>query len=99
MTSGVHCDIIKTVKEDNIKEEKEMQEWKFENGIEVYEGEYDYDVHCFKVYKGNYLGTVYPETVEDMNACIERLDAGFDPISDGWEDGLGNACTLNGWGE
>lgn len=76
-----------------------MKEWKFENGIEVYESEYDHNVHCFKVYKGNYLGTVYPETVDDMNACIERLDAGFDPISDGWEDGMGNACTLNGWGK
>lgn len=52
-----------------------MEEWKFENGIEIYEGENDHDVHCFKVHKENYLGTVYPESVQDTNACIERLDA------------------------
>nr|DAG73559.1 MAG TPA: hypothetical protein [Caudoviricetes sp.] len=77
-----------------------MKEWKFENGIEVYEKEYDYDAHCFEVYnEDEYLGTVYTSSGEDTTECIERLDAGFDPISDNWEDGMGNSCTLNGWGE
>lgn len=48
-----------------------MKERKFENGIEVYESEYDHDVHCFKVYEGNYLGTVYPESVQDTNASLK----------------------------
>lgn len=25
-----------------------MREWKFDNGIEVYEEEFDYDLHCLK---------------------------------------------------
>ena len=77
-----------------------MKEWKFENGIEVYEKEYDYYAPCFEVYnEDEYLGTVYTSSGEDTTECVERLDAGFDPISDNWEDGMGNSCTLNGWGE
>ena len=77
-----------------------MREWKFDNGIEVYESEYDYDLHCLKVYNGDaYLGTVYPASIEDMKSCFDELDEGNDPISSSWEDGCGNSCTLNGWGE
>ena len=75
-----------------------MREWKFDNGIEVYEHELDYDLHSLKVYNGNkYLGTVYPDTIEDMESCFMELDAGNDPITSGWEDGYGNPCTLDGW--
>lgn len=77
-----------------------MREWKFENGIEVYETDHDYDLHCFKVYnEEEYLGTVYPSSIEDMEECINALDDGDDPISCAWEDGCGNGCTLDGWGE
>lgn len=77
-----------------------MREWKFENGIEVYEVEFDYDLHAFKVYNGDdFLGTVYPSTIADMEECIQNLDEGNDPISTCWEDGNGNTCTLDGWGE
>jgi hypothetical protein len=35
-----------------------MKEWRFNNGIEVYENEFNYDLHCLKVYnKDKYLGT------------------------------------------
>ena len=75
-----------------------MRDWKFENGIEVYESEFDYDLHCFKVYNGDeFLGIVYPDCIEDMEGCIEDFDAGIDPISGMWEDGRGNSCTLQGW--
>lgn len=77
-----------------------MKNWKFENGIEVYESELDYDLHCLKVYNGeDYLGAIYPATPEDMDNCKAVLDGGEDPISGMWEDGLGNTCTLDGWGE
>lgn len=75
-----------------------MRTWNFDNGIEVLESEYDYDLHCFKVYnRANYLGTIYPNTIEDMENCIRELDNGSDPITDDWEDGMGNCCTLDGW--
>lgn len=69
--------------------------WSFENGIEVY----DVD-DAFKVYNGDtLLGYIYPADSEDMNKCRKELDAGKDPITAGWEDGLGNSCSLCGWGE
>lgn len=77
-----------------------MREWKFDNGIEVYESDYDYDLHCLRVYcEKKYLGTVYPADIEDMQACFAELDMGNDPIDSHWEDGCGNSCTLDGWGE
>ena len=77
-----------------------MKEWKFKNGIEVCEDKYDHELHCFRVYNfDKYLGTIYPDTIEDMNNCIERLNDDNDPISDGWEDGMGIVCTFDGWGE
>jgi hypothetical protein len=75
-----------------------MRKWIFENGIEVYESDFDYSLHCFKVYNGDeFLGVVYPDTIESMQSCIDDLNAGIDPISGGWEDGCGNACTIDGW--
>ena len=77
-----------------------MREWNFENGIRVVETEYNYDLHSLKVYNGEeYLGTVYPADVDYMMKCFAALDAGNDPISDKWEDGCGNTCTLDGWEE
>lgn len=77
-----------------------MREWKFKNKIEVYEEEYDYSLHCFKVYMENkYLGSIYPSSLEDMEDCIRKLDNGEDPVFDRWEDGLGNICNIEGWGE
>ena len=28
----------------------------------------------------------------------DKIEAGADPIADGWEDGCGNPLTLDGWG-
>lgn len=79
---------------------EEMRTWSFPNGIEVTEQPFDYDLHCLEVYNnGKYLGTVYPGSIEDMQACIHDLDAGTDPVTGGWEDGNGNTCSLDGWGE
>lgn len=75
-----------------------MREWKFENGIRVEEREYDHNLHCFAVYAGDrYLGSVYPDLIGDMKSCIEELDDGYDPITSGWEDGMGNVCNIDGW--
>ncbi len=77
-----------------------MREWKFENGIEVFEKEFDYDLHCLTVYNGEaYLGTIYPSSIEAMESCFDDLDNGEDPVTGGWEDGAGNTCSMDGWGE
>lgn len=77
-----------------------MKEWYFKNGVKVCEADFDYSLHCFKVYhEDKYLGTVYPADLEDMEACLAGLDAGNDPISGGWEDGRGNTCHFDGWGD
>lgn len=70
--------------------------WIFDNDIEVYE------VNCdsFKVCKGDrVLGYVYPAGPEDYERCVADLNNGLDPISAGWEDGVGNSCSFYGWGE
>lgn len=75
-----------------------MKKWIFENGIEVYEKPLDFDLHGFAVYDGDrFLGFVSPSSIADMDNCIALLDAGRDPITDGWDDGCGNPCTLDGW--
>ena len=77
-----------------------MKEWNFENGICVVESEFDGDLHIFVVYNGDeYLGTIYPACIEDMKDCIKKLNSGKDPITEGWEDGYGHTCTLDGWGK
>lgn len=71
-----------------------MREWKFENGIEVYEKGFDYDLHAFDVYRGDeYLGDITPDSIESMKSIIAGLDSGDDPISGHWEDGGGNSCS------
>lgn len=77
-----------------------MREWSFSNGITVEEENYNYDLHCFSVFcNGEKLGVVYPDDIPAMDSCINSLDSGNDPITGSWEDGMGNSCTLDGWGE
>lgn len=77
-----------------------MRKWIFENRIKVYEVDFDYDLHALEVYHNKrYLGTIYPADIADMETCFDELDKGNDPIDGHWEDGLGNSCSLNGWGE
>lgn len=75
-----------------------MRNWKFESGIEVYEREFDGDLHEFKVYNGDdLLGTINPAIIEDMESIILDLNNGHDPVAETWEDGKGNTCCEEGW--
>ena len=75
-----------------------MRIWKFEENIEVYEIPYNNSLHAFAVWAGDdFLGSIYPDNVVDMQECITALDDGSNPIRDGWDDGLGNTCNENGW--
>lgn len=76
-----------------------MKIWKFKDiELTIIESEFDYDLHWFKCYKGDvYLGGIYPSSIKEMNDMIEALNRGENPITEGWEDGLGNICTLEGW--
>ena len=77
--------------------------WITKSGRLVKEEPNNYDLHCFAVYNIEnedmlLLGRIYPDNIDDMNECVTKLDAGADPVDDGWEDGLGNACLDEGWG-
>ncbi len=45
------------------------------------------------------IGEIHPDNSEDLQECIEALNMGADPIKDKWEDGLGNTCRYEGWGQ
>lgn len=77
------------------------EEWAFENGITVCSKEWSYCRYAFDVYNadGKFLGGIYPDTNEDSDRCRQDLDEGSEPITDGWEDGCGNSCNINGWGD
>ncbi|RUT38707.1 hypothetical protein EJP82_26710 [Paenibacillus anaericanus] len=77
-----------------------MNTWKT-NLVTIEEVAFDYDLHAFEVYNhaGAKLGTINPATVEEMNFLIADLDKGSCPVSEKWEDGNGNTCNANGWGE
>lgn len=66
------------------------------DGIEytVQEVAHDYDLHAFEILLNDEVViTVYPCDEDAMNATINDLDNGANPIEDGWEDGLGNSCA------
>ena len=57
-----------------------------------------YDVRYMLMGCWNYLGSIWPA---DDATCANyhcAFDAGADPISDGWRDGIGNVCSKHGWG-
>lgn len=73
--------------------------WNTQYGHIINEVDYDHDLHAFDVYAGvRLLGSIYPSTIDDADECFEKLDNGEDPVADGWEDGLGNSCSEDGWG-
>lgn len=75
-----------------------MKEWTFANGIKVYEVPWDFDLHALDVYHHSaYLGKIIPDCIDGMKNYFAELDNNKDPITDNWEDGCGNICTLNGW--
>lgn len=75
---------------DNNKEELQMK-WEFEN-YTVYE---ETDVLRFENNEGEVIG--YVGNIHENN-LIEDLNNGADPITDGWEDGVGNTISIEGWG-
>lgn len=65
---------------------------------EILKEEYDNALNSFVVWYGNTrLGDIIPNNITDMHTAIELLDNGGCPVCDGWEDGFGNSCTLQGW--
>jgi len=77
-----------------------MKTWK-RDCCNIVEHSFDYDLHMFKLYalNGEYLGNITPGDIENYKECMTKLDAGDCPICDQWDDGLGNTCSLNGWGK
>lgn len=77
-----------------------MKKWEFKNGIIVTEKLFDHDLNAFIVFQNNkFLGVVLPDSIESLESCREELSNGTDPISGCWEDGSGNTCNLDGWGQ
>lgn len=63
--------------------------WIFDNGVEIWKEEWDYDLCCFKI---EYMGkshTLVPDSLEQMEEIIDALNSGKDLISSGWETGDG----------
>ena len=47
---------------------------------------------------GEHLGNIYPCYEDrDLTEAWEEITHGACPICDGWEDGLGQECTADGW--
>ena len=54
------------------------------------------DLLRFEDLEGNFLGYVaFNDGGEELT---NELDNGADPIAEGWEDGVGNVISLEGWG-
>lgn len=55
------------------------------------EREFDNDLNCFDVYDklDEYVASVYPYNIKEMEKCKEALKEGECPLCDKWEDGLG----------
>lgn len=76
----------------------EMLDFWVNNGYVIRKMEFDGNLCRFDVwFAGELLGSVYPADLVEMQACIDKLDAGLDPVTDNWEDGLGNSCCATGW--
>jgi len=67
----------------------------------VVEGGFDMDLHHFEVWglDGEFLGEITPGDIPNYGECVTKLNAGDCPICSGWDDGLGNSCSREGWGE
>lgn len=67
----------------------DMGVWELPSGVVVKEVEFDVDLHMFEVHYKGRMHTVVPNDIDDMMECIADLNAGADPLFDGWNDGLG----------
>lgn len=66
--------------------------WEFE-GYTIHE---ETDQFRFENEEGEVLGYVsYNEMYDEL---VQDLENGANPIEDGWEDGVGNTISINGWG-
>lgn len=75
-----------------------MKEWKHDCGLVIKEEPYLNNLHRLTVYQSKKLiGSVYPINIDHMDWLKEELDRGACPVCDGWDDGRGNLCTLDGW--
>jgi hypothetical protein len=62
--------------------------------------DWDYDLKVIEVFEGEEcLGKIFPQSVPDSKSCVKELESGVCPVCEGWGDGLGNICNLDGWGE
>lgn len=68
-----------------------MKMWEFEN-YTVYE---EMDLLRFENLENDLLGYVMKDK---DNQVIKDLDNGVNPINEGWEDGVGNTISIEGWG-
>lgn len=66
-----------------------MSKWGFDN-YAIYE---ETDVLRFEDDRGDVIGYVIND-----EGLTDELDAGIDPIAEGWEDGNGNTVNMYGWG-
>ena len=67
----------------------------------IQEKDFDHDLHqfLFTTADGNVLGVVTPADASDTADIVKELDEGSDPITEGWEDGMGNTVSMAGWGK
>lgn len=67
--------------------------WEFKNYV-IYK---ETDLLRFENHEGDILGYIsFDDGGEEM---VKELDDGSDPISEKWEDGIGNTISIDGWGE
>lgn len=70
-----------------------MKTWSFESGLRVVEHHPD-GLRCYDG-EGTYLGFISCD--ENGEEIAAALDAGHDPVAEGWEPGNDHCCTMDGW--
>ncbi len=69
-----------------------MEIWTYDNGLEIYENGGLFE--CY--YDDVLIGKFFPSD-DDLELCRKDLNDGVNPIEAGWEDGLGNILSYEGW--
>ena len=61
---------------------------------------YEDEKRRFEVFANScFIGCVYPFNEENKGEIWGMLDDGKNPVSDSWYDGVGEICTIDGWGD
>lgn len=71
--------------------------FEFEDGVEVYPQTNDCTMSVYL--KDKYLGSIIAADRDDFDGLLDDLENGSNPVVDGWEDGIGNSCSYDGWGD